>query len=144
MTISDKGLALTKSFEGLRLHSYQDSAGVWTIGYGSTSNVKPGMMITQQQADDRLRVDMAQAQHAVDLGIRVPLNQNQYDALVDFAFNVGVGNFLRSALRTKLNNKQYDAVPEELMLWVKAGGIESVGLIRRRQAEATLFKEPIT
>ncbi|MDE1156356.1 MAG: lysozyme [Acidobacteriaceae bacterium] len=144
MTISDKGLALVKSFEGLRLAAYTDSAGIWTIGYGSTANVKPGMVITQQQADDRLRADMAQAEHAVNIGVRIALNQSQFDALCDFAFNVGIGNFLKSSLREVLNEGNFVDAPALFSQWTKAGGKVLDGLVRRRAAEAALFASPTT
>ncbi|MFC6644131.1 lysozyme [Granulicella cerasi] len=143
MQISDKGLALTKSFEGLRLRAYQDSAGVWTIGYGHTGpDVHECQVITEPQAEALLRSDMAATEQYVSEAVTVPLNQNQFDALCDFVFNVGIGNFHHSSLLITLNKGEYDAVPAEIMQWVRAGGKIIDGLIRRRQAEATLFKEP--
>ncbi|MDE1161930.1 MAG: lysozyme [Acidobacteriaceae bacterium] len=139
MQIGERGLALTKSFEGLRLKAYRDSAGVWTIGYGSTTNVRAGMVITQEEADDRLRSDMATAEHAVDIGVRVPLDQNQYDALCDFAYNIGIGNFLHSTLRELLNAGKFADAALEFSKWTKAGGKVLPGLVSRRAAEAALF-----
>ncbi|MFC6644450.1 lysozyme [Granulicella cerasi] len=143
MQISETGLRLTKSFEGLRLRAYQDSTGVWTIGYGSTTNVKPRQVITQQQADERLRVDMATAEHAVNIGVRVVLTQNQFDALLDFAFNEGIGSFLHSTLRELVNEGKFAEAALEFSKWTKAGGKVLEGLVKRRAAEAALFTSPV-
>lgn len=140
MTISEKGLALVKSFEGLRLAAYRDSVGIWTIGYGHTgSEVRAGMTVTVSQADALLLTDMQTAVHAVSIGVRVPLNQNQFDALCAFTYNVGIGNFLKSSLRTLLNEGNFAAAALEFGKWDKAGGKTLQGLINRRAAEAALF-----
>lgn len=144
MTISDTGLALTKSFEGLRLLAYQDSGGVWTIGYGSTRNVRPGQVITSKQADDLLRQDMATAEHAVNIGVPVPLNQNQFDACVDFAYNAGIGAFLHSTLREKVNDGDFAGAAAEFLKWGHVNGVVVDGLLRRRQAEVALFVKEVT
>jgi lysozyme len=143
MQISNGGLVLTKSFEGLRLSSYQDQGGVWTIGYGSTSGVRGGMVITEVEATQRLRADMAVAEHCVNISVHVPLNQNQFDALVDFVFNAGAGAFINSQLRIVLNEGRYDEVPDQLIRWVHIGDTVNSGLTRRRKAEGELFSKVV-
>lgn len=145
MKISKAGLNLIKEFEGVRLTAYKCPAGVLTIGIGHTSaagppEVKPGMTITAQDAYDILNCDLDQYEDAVNKFVKVPLTQNQFDALVSFVYNVGVGAFQKSTLLKKLNAGQYDAIPAELMKWTKAGGKELPGLVRRRRAEASLWR----
>lgn len=141
MQISKTGIDLIKQFEGVRLKAYKCPAGVWTIGVGSTQPpVKPGMEITNAQAMARLSKDLAQFEDAINNSVKVDLTQNQFDALVSFAFNVGIGAFQKSTLLKKLNAGQYDAVPGELMKWTKGGGKELPGLVRRRRAEAALWR----
>lgn len=137
--VSPEGIALIKQWEGLRLRAYQCSAGVWTIGYGHTGNVRAGMEITEEGADALLVSDIAKFERAVAQAVEVPLTQHQFDALVSFVFNVGEGAFKGSTLLRKLNAVQYDAVPAELMRWVHAGGKRVQGLVNRRAAEAGLW-----
>jgi GH24 family phage-related lysozyme (muramidase) len=144
--IDEDGLRFIAEFEGFRGDIYKDVAGYPTIGYGHL--IKNGEQsrfeggISQGQALDLLREDAAQAVKAVTDLVSVPLNQNQFNALASFVFNVGRGNFARSTLLKKLNNGQYNDVESQLMRWVHAGGKRISGLIRRRQAEATLFNKP--
>lgn len=145
MKTSAAGINLIKEFEGVRLKAYRCPADVWTIGVGHTSAagppaVKPGMEITNAQAMKILAQDLVQFEDGVDSAVKVPLKQNQFDALVSFAFNVGLGALAKSTLLKKLNAGQYDAVPAELMKWTKAGGKELPGLVRRRRAEAALWR----
>lgn len=145
MQTSADGLALIKTFEGLKLQSYLCPANVWTIGYGHTSAAGPpkvyeGMVITKSEAESILRRDLRKYEEAVDQTIKVPLKQNQFDALVSFCYNIGPGAFASSTLAKKLNRKEYDAVPAELMKWNKAGGKELPGLTRRRRDEAKLWR----
>lgn len=145
MEISSAGINLIKEFEGVRLKAYKCPAGVYTIGVGHTSAagppvVKQGMEITNAQAMKILSQDLIQFENGVDAAVKVPLTQNQFDALVSFTFNVGLGAFQKSTLLKKLNAGQYDAVPAELMKWTKAGGKELPGLVRRRRAEAALWR----
>ena len=137
--LSQNGLDLIKGFEGLRLSAYQDSAGVWTIGYGHTGNVKPGDRITQAQAEDLLQKDTAWAQQAVRDQVKVPLTQGQFDALTSFTFNLGAGALAKSTLLNKLNAGDYAGAQAEFGKWVHAGGQVLQGLVRRRAAEAELF-----
>jgi len=134
-TTNDAGLKLIESFEGLRLKAYQDSVGVWTIGYGHTKGVKQGQVITQQQAQAFLQQDLAVAEAAVNrLGLG--LTDNQFAALVSFTFNLGAGNL------TKLLKNGLAAVADRILLFDHAGGKALPGLTRRRKAERALFLTP--
>ena len=146
MTLSQRGLDLIKKFEGLRLTSYKCVAGVDTIGYGHTgSDVKPGMRITEEEAEKLLWKDTESAQQAVHSFVNVKLNQNEYDALVSFVYNVGPTAFIHSTLLRLLNgNADRKIVAAEFARWVKAGSDKPVpGLVRRRQHEKALFLEKI-
>lgn len=140
MTISDAGLALVKEFEGLFLEAYLCPADVWTIGYGHTKTVSPGMEITEKQADALLRADMQWASAAVRQNVDVELTQSQFDALVSFTFNCGSGALQKSTLRKVLNQKNYEGVPAQLMRWQRGGGRVLAGLTRRRRAECALWR----
>lgn len=139
LTYSKSGLRLTERFEGDVLTAYQDQRGVWTIGYGHTAGVRPGETITQQQAIAYLEADIATAAQCVNESVTVKLTQPQFDALVDFAFNVGVGNFLRSTLLRDVNAGRFPAALAQFDLWDYCGGVVDAGLLRRRQAEAEEF-----
>jgi lysozyme len=142
MKMSKEGVdALLKKFEGCKLLSYRCPANVCTIGYGHTSaagapEVKDGMKITQKQADDILFDDLVKYETAVYGMVKQPLTQHQFDVLVDFAYNAGVGALQKSSLLKKVNAAQFDDVPAELMKWTKGGGKVLAGLVRRRQAES--------
>ena len=137
---SNTGLGLTRSFEGLRLTAYQDSVGVWTIGYGHTGpEVRHGQCISEIEAETLLRSDLASAVRAVRKAIEVDLAQHQFDALVDFCFNLGRGSFLASSLLRYVNQGELDSAVVQFGLWVHAGSKVLPGLVRRRAAEAALF-----
>jgi lysozyme len=139
---SDAGMALTKSFEGLRLTAYQDVAGIWTIGYGHVGPaILAGMTISEADAEALLRADLADAVGCVNRAVRVTITQNQFDAMVDFCFNAGRGNFLQSTLLRKVNLKDFAGAAVQFGLWVHAGGEVVSGLVRRRKAEAAVFAE---
>lgn len=139
-TYSIAGLELTKSFESCRLTAYRDSGGVWTIGFGHTGeDVHPGLLITQAQADALLIQDMQVAVNAVNRLVTVSLNQNQFDALVDFTFNLGEGTLARSTLLRVLNAGNYDDAADDLLVWDHVDGQVVAGLLRRRRAEQDLF-----
>lgn len=140
--INDAGLALIKEFEGFRSRAYRDPIGVWTIGYGHTRGVRPGDVITQDRADAYLRDDVRIAEADVERGVEVQLVDNQFSALVSFVFNVGGDAFRKSTLLRLLNAGGYTAVPGQLARWTKAGGRELPGLVRRREAEARLWRTP--
>ncbi len=138
--IGKAGLDLVKSFEGLKLRAYLCPAKVWTIGYGSTGpHVTPGKVITEAQADELLQDDLDRFEKAVTRLVTVPLTQNQYDALVSFAFNVGISALERSTLLRRVNAKLFDQARAEFAKWNRAGGRPLAGLTRRRAAEAALF-----
>ncbi len=139
--ISDKGLALIKSFEGLYLKAYKDVVGVWTIGWGCTEGVKRGMRITRKQAEEMLRAELAKHEKCVNKYTTVPLTQGQFDALVSFSYNLGCGAFRKSTLRRKLNRGDYEGAAEQFIRWVHAGGRVYKGLVRRRRAETALFMD---
>jgi len=141
MNLGYKGTDLLKFYEGCKLVAYQDSVGVWTIGYGHTKGVYEGMTITQEQAEQMLLDELKEYESYIDDLVTVPLNQNQFDALVVWVYNLGPTNFRKSTLLKELNNGNYQAVPIEIKRWNKAGGQVLEGLIKRRKAEANLFSE---
>ena len=139
MKLSEAGYDIIKHFEGLKLDAYQCSAGVWTIGYGHTRNVKQGDTITEEQADRFLEQDVKATVKFVNLYVRVELTQQMFDALCSFVFNVGVGAFRNSTMLRLLNRGNYDKVLLEFGRWVNVNGKESNGLKMRRKMEAELF-----
>jgi lysozyme len=147
MHMSQAGIeALLKKFEGCKLTAYRCPANVCTIGYGHTSaagapEVRDGMKITQADAEAILRHDLVKYETAVEGMVKQPLNQNQFDVLVDFAYNAGVGNLKSSTLLKKINTAKFDEVPAELMKWTKGGGKVLPGLVRRRQAEVAWWNK---
>lgn len=139
MRTSPKGISLIKSFEGLRLKSYQDSVGVWTIGYGATRGIGPGMTITNEQAERMLMNDIARFEPELDKLAKVPLSQNQWDALMCFVYNLGAANLGSSTLLKRLNAGDYAGAAEQFPRWNKAGGQVLTGLAKRRAAERQMF-----
>ena len=139
MRTSEAGVNLIKTFEGCRTTAYRCSAGVWTIGYGHTTDVKEGMTITQHQCDVMLEVDIEQYENYVNDYVVVSLTQNQFDALVSWVYNLGPTNFRKSTMLKVLNDGNYDEVPYQMKRWNKAGGKVLKGLVIRREAEAELF-----
>lgn len=138
MKISENGLHLIKQFEGCKLSAYKDSIGVWTIGYGHTSGVRANDVISQMEADIYLRQDLMKAEIAVNkYDHKYHWNQNQYDALVSFAFNVGSINQL-----TAKGTRSISEISAKIPAYRKAGGKVIAGLIRRRAAEKELFDKP--
>lgn len=140
---SQNGINLIKGFEGCRLRAYQDSVGVWTIGYGHTSSVYCGQVITQAQAESLLKTDLVSRENVINQNVKVPINQNQFDALVSFVYNLGAGNFLKSDLLKYLNKSQYTKAANEFVLWSYAGGKKLAGLVKRRTAEKALFMKEV-
>ena len=141
LTYSTKGLALTEQFEGCSLNAYQDQVGVWTIGYGHTgSDVKPGMTITSAQAQALLALDVKSAAACVNNVVAVQLTQQEFDALVDFVFNLGAGAFRNSTMLRELNTGDFTGAAAQFDLWDRAGGAVVAGLLRRREGEADLFE----
>lgn len=142
MHLSSRGLSLMRSFEALKLEAYQDQHGVWTIGWGHTAGVKEGETCTAEQAGDWQQQDVLTAENAVNRYVDVALNQNQFDALVDFTYNLGAGSLQGSTLLHLLNQHLYSAAALEFPKWNHCGGVEDPGLTRRRAAEQELFNEP--
>jgi lysozyme len=142
MSVSDAGVALVKRHEGFRSNVYKDVAGYETVGYGHKLRAGESFTtgLTEEQATELLKADLHEAENAVNARVTVPLTQNQFDALVDFTFNLGSGNLESSNLLAKLNKRQYSAVPGELLKWVYAGGNVVAGLVARRQDEAKLWE----
>lgn len=139
MKASEKAYSLIRQFEGLRLTAYRCPAGVRTVGYGHTSGVVPGMVITKEQAEKLLRLDIATVENIVNA--ECPnLRQCQFDALVSFVFNIGGGNFRKSALLKKVKaNPDDNSIMDEFLRWVYAKGIVLPGLQKRRLAEMRLY-----
>ena len=136
---SENGIELIKSFEGRRLVAYQDSVGVWTIGYGHTKTAHEDKLIIKSTADRLLAEDLVEFEKYVEKYVTVSLTQNQFDALVSWTFNLGPGNLKESTMLKKLNQGLYEEVPDEMRRWNKAGGEVLEGLVRRRDAEAEMF-----
>lgn len=137
--INADGLRLIKQWEGLRTDAYKCPGDVWTIGYGHTRTARPGMSINPSEAEALLKLDLVDAQEAVERLVKVPLSDHQFAAMVSFTFNLGAGNLAKSTLLRRLNAGEYDAVPTELAKWVNAGGKRLQGLVNRRAAEAGLW-----
>jgi lysozyme len=139
MNVSETGIELIKKFEGCVLKAYKCPAGIWTIGYGHTSGVKEGQTITKAQAKELLKQDLKQFEVGVNNLVNVPLNQNQFDALVSFCYNLGTGNLKNSTLLKLLNRGDYNGAAEQFDRWVYASGKKLAGLVTRRTAEKELF-----
>ena len=144
MEISQEGVSLIKKFEGCDLEAYKCSAGVWTIGYGRTKNVEEGDTCTQEQADQWLHEELPVYGAYVSDAVLVPLNQNEFDALVAWTYNLGPTNLNDSTMLKVLNDNKKEEVPHQMRKWNKArvNGEKVVlpGLERRRQAESLLFE----
>ena len=140
MNISQEGISLIKKFEGCELKAYQDSVGVWTIGFGHTKGVKEGDEITQDMAETMLEEEMPEYEGYINNMVSAPLKQCQYDALCAWVYNLGPTNLKESTLLKLLNAGDYHLIPSQIKRWNKAGGETLKGLIRRREAEALLFE----
>jgi lysozyme len=137
---SARGVELVKRWEGLRLLAYQCPAGIWTIGYGHTGDVKRGDRITEHQANAILTLDLESAERAVEELVTVELSDNEFAALVSFVFNLGRKRFAESTMLALLNRgRRRDKVAEEFPKWKHAAGRVVPGLVRRRMAERELF-----
>ena len=141
MRASQKLIEYLKKAEGCRLTAYQDSVGVWTIGYGHTKGVKPGDRITQYQAEQFLREDLATFEAAA-MKVRNVATQGRFDAVVDFTYNLGIGNFNRSTLKRYIEaGRAVWEIQEQFLRWNVAGGKKLGGLVSRRIWEAARFAE---
>lgn len=136
---------LVEGFEGDILKAYQDGNGVWTNGYGNTVGVVPGTTITQDQAVADLRRNLLTADNDIERDVAAPLNQNQFDALVSFDYNIGAGHLKSSTTLRKLNQQppDYQGAADAMLLWDDIAGKPSAGLLRRRTAERMLFLTPV-
>jgi lysozyme len=142
MNFSEAGMALLKKSEGFRGREYRDAAGFPTIGYGHKCQAAGGYPngIDEHLAAIMLACDVDDAEEAVERLVKVPLTQGQFDALVDFVFNLGAGRLAHSTLLKDLNAGQYDAAAEQIKLWDHAGSIELAALKARREAEVALWR----
>lgn len=140
MKISEEGKCLIKKFEGCELKAYRCPAGKLTIGFGHVKGVKEGDEWSQSHAEHMLDVELEEYEGYVNDMVTAPLSQRQFDALVAWIYNLGPSNFKKSTLLKVLNKEEYDQVPREIRRWNKANGKVLDGLIRRREAEARLFK----
>ena len=143
MKISNNGINLIKKYEGCILIAYKCPSDCWTIGYGHTKSVKSGMAITKAQAESYLKQDLVAFENAVNKYVKVPLTQNQFDALVSFSFNCGAGALKTSTLLKKLNKKDYDGAANEFLRWNKSNGKVLSGLTKRRKEERSLFLKQV-
>lgn len=150
MKLSEEGLRLIKSFEGYHTRlkdgscaAYLCPAGVATIGYGCTVGVKLGMVWTEQQAEDALAKEVSRFEDAVNRLVTVPINQNEFDALVSFAYNCGEGALAKSSILRRLNKGDRKGAAQAFHLWNKGGGRVLAGLVSRRAREAALFLKPV-
>lgn len=151
MQLSNNGIRVIKNFEGLSLNAYRDSAGVWTIGYGSTRYhdgkiIKPGdKLASQVQADALFTNTLGPYEQAVNNLVKVPLTQQQFDALVSFTYNEGTGALEESTLLRKLNEHDYSATADQLLVWDKVTDPKTGKrvmldiLVKRRKQERALF-----
>jgi lysozyme len=137
--VSPEGVEFIKQWEGCKLSSYPDGGGVWTVGYGHTEGVYPGMTISQEDATALLMEDIFPAESAVNKYVSVELNQHQFDALVSFTFNLGGTALKNSTLVKLLNQGDYLGAAEEFLRWCYDNGTKIQGLENRREAERTLF-----
>ena len=138
----DKGVQLICQFEGLKLERYRDAVGLWTIGYGHLilkEEMEKLIKITTGEAKNILRKDLKRTETGVKKLLTLSVTQNQFDALVSFAFNLGLGNLKKSTLLKKVNAGDKDAAALQFKCWNKAGGRVLAGLTRRRDAEMRLF-----
>ena len=144
------GIKLIKSFEGVELEAYQDIAGVWTIGYGHTRTAHKGMAITQQEANRLFAIDLSVREEKLRIWSKmygVPLNQNEFNALVSFIYNVGFTAFSGSTAAKRLRKGDRVGAAGALLWWNKAtvngALVEVLGLTRRRAAERAMFLMPV-
>ena len=143
MKTSNRGLSLIVLFEGFRPDAYLDPVGIPTIGFGFIRGVKMGDKMTLAEARDRLKREIVEYEQGVLAACTRKPNQNQFDAFVCFAFNVGVAGFKKSSVLKAHNRGDYQAAARAFGLWNKAGGKVFTGLTRRRAAEAALYLEPV-
>lgn len=144
MKVSNKAIEIIKKYEGLELTVYRCPAGILTIGYGHTKTAEPGMTINKEMAELLLKQDLNDFEKAINELVKVPLTQNQFDALISFVFNIGTDKFKNSTLLKKINEGNYKEAANEFLKWTKSrqpGGLKDLpGLIKRRNDEKKLFE----
>ena len=140
MKISEDGLELIKKFEGCETSAYQDSVGVWTIGFGHTKGVEEGQTCSIEDAESMLADEMDEYEGYINNMVKVDLQQHEFDSLVAWVYNLGPTNLSESTMLKVLNGGQFDRVPDEMNRWTRAGGEILEGLVRRRQAESLMFQ----
>ncbi len=140
MKISEDGLELIKKFEGCETSAYQDSVGVWTIGFGHTKGVEEGQTCSIEDAELMLTDEMDEYEGYINNMVKVDLQQHEFDSLVAWVYNLGPTNLNESTMLKVLNGGQFDRVPDEMNRWTRAGGEILEGLVRRRQAESLMFQ----
>ncbi len=141
MKISEDGLELIRNFEGCETDAYQDSVGVWTIGYGHTKGVEEGQTCSFEDAEIMLSQEMEEYEGYINDMVKVDLQQHEFDSLVAWVYNLGPTNLGESTMLKVLNGGQFDRVPDEMKRWNRAGGEVLAGLVRRRQAESLMFQD---
>lgn len=148
MIVTPAALKLIKEFEGLRLTAYQDSVGVWTIGYGTTAAAgvgiapRAGMTITEREAEHYLALALSKFADQITPMFSAPVTPNQFGACLSLAYNIGPGNFAKSSVLRKTKARDFAGAAASFALWNKAGGKVLAGLTRRRAAEAALYATP--
>lgn len=148
MRTSHAGIGLIKVFEGCRLKAYQDSAGIWTIGYGTTTaagfgTIGPGMTITQDQADEWLAAGLVKYEAGVMKALTRSPTQNQFDAMVSLCYNIGPGAFAKSSVARLFNGGDVHGAADAFLMWNRAGGKVLPGLSSRRRKERERFLLPV-
>lgn len=143
MKISENGIELIKEFEGYKSEAYQCTSGIWTIGYGHTKNVQKNDTCSVEEATEFLKQDVEIAERAINQLVKVELNQNQFDALVSFVYNIGRENFKRSSMLKFLNSAHFPLSASQFDRWVYSRSNKSQGLINRRAKEKELFLKPM-
>ena len=145
MRASINGINLIKQFEGCRYSPYRDSVGLWTVGYGHLIGDGKSLpsgdnrVFTQEEIDSFLVNDLTRTESGINMLVRVPLTQNQFDALCSFCYNLGIGTYQKSTLLKYINASLWDAAANDLLKFHFAGGVSQPGLVKRRQAEHDLF-----
>lgn len=142
MSYDGAGVQFTANHEGVRYKAYQDTGGVWTCGYGHTSNVGPSSICDDALAKQWLLEDTQIAVNTVNRLVKVDLTQNEFNALVDFVYNVGSGNFAKSTLLDVLNEGNYASAASQFLQWKYCRGVVVAGLLNRRNDEKNLFNKP--
>lgn len=138
---SDLAIHLVQEYEGYRSKAYICPAGIWTIGFGHTGGVKEGQTITEEEAINLLKQDLAKTQNELSNTVQVPVSKNQFIALMSFTFNIGITKVRTSTLMKYLNQGEYALAGKQLLRWVYANGVKLPGLEKRREAEYKIWNQ---